>query len=107
MIDNSTCRSWKTSLECTVFILGFIVSSIYLLESINVNALGGDFFHYTYKIKDLGLENELINHNDLKELSKTGISKKLRAHPLGISLASVDLENLSTLNNYKNNIYAN
>jgi len=40
---------------CTVFILGFIVSLIYLLESINVNALGGDFFHYTYKIKDLGL----------------------------------------------------
>ena len=50
-------------------------------------------------------ENELINHNDLKELSKTGISKKLRAHPLGISLASVDLENLSTLNNYKSKIY--
>ena len=50
---------------CTVFILGFIVSLIYLLESINVNALGGDFFHYTYKIKDLGLENELINHTGL------------------------------------------
>ena len=50
-------------------------------------------------------ENELINHSDLKKLSKTGISKKLRAHPLGISLASVDLKNLSNLNDYKNIIY--
>ena len=48
---------------------------------------------------------ELTNHNDLKKFSKTGISKKLRAHPLGISLAAVDLENLQDVNNQKLKIY--
>ncbi len=50
-------------------------------------------------------QSELILNNDLKEFSKTGISKKLRAHPLGISLASVDLKNISLINNYKTIIY--
>ncbi len=50
-------------------------------------------------------QSELTKNNDLKKFSKTGISKKLRAHPLGINLASVDLKNLSTLNNYKTEIY--
>lgn len=36
-----------------VFIIGFIISLIYLAESINVNAFGGDLFSYTYKIKEL------------------------------------------------------
>ena len=48
---------------------------------------------------------ELMSHKDLKEFSKTGISKKLRAHPLGISLAAVDLDNLSNLNKHKKEIY--
>tara|TARA_B110001454_G_scaffold37426_1_gene36932 strand:+ start:1596 stop:2729 length:1134 start_codon:yes stop_codon:yes gene_type:complete len=50
-------------------------------------------------------ENELIDDIDLKKYSKTGISKKLRAHPLGISLATVDFENLKKLNNCKEKIY--
>ncbi len=50
-------------------------------------------------------QSELMNDENLKEFSKTGFSKKLRAHPLGISLASVDLENLVNLNKYKNEIY--
>ena len=50
-------------------------------------------------------QSELTKNNDLKKFSKTGISKKLRAHPLGINLASVDLKHLSTLNNYKTEIY--
>ena len=50
-------------------------------------------------------EKELEQKNDLKKFSKTGISKKLRAHPLGISLADVDLKNLSAINKYKNEIY--
>ena len=50
-------------------------------------------------------QTELMSHKDLKEFSKTGISKKLRAHPLGISLAAVDLDNLSNLNKHKQEIY--
>ena len=50
-------------------------------------------------------EKELNQNNDLKEFSKTGMSKKLRAHPLGISLANVDLKNLNEINKYKNEIY--
>ncbi len=37
--------------------------------------------------------------------SKTGISKKLRAHPLGIALAKIDFDNLLTMNKYKIDIY--
>jgi len=50
-------------------------------------------------------EADLSQDNELKEFSKTGISKKLRAHPIGIALANVDLENLNALNKYKNEIY--
>jgi len=50
-------------------------------------------------------QKQLSYHDDLKQFSKTGISKKLRANPLGISLASVDLENLNEVNNYKKEIY--
>ena len=50
-------------------------------------------------------EKDLEQNNDLNKYSKTGISKKLRAHPLGISLATVDFENLIKLNGYKNEIY--
>jgi len=50
-------------------------------------------------------EADLNQNKDLKKFSKTGISKKLRAHPLGVALANVDLENLNILNKYKNEIY--
>ena len=49
-----------------------------------------------------------INMDQLKEFnkfSKTGISKKLRAHPLGIALAKVDFDNLLTMNKYRLNVY--
>ena len=49
-------------------------------------------------------ENDLNEYNNLRSFSKTGISKKLRAHPLGICLASVDLEYLDILNKYRNEI---
>ena len=49
-------------------------------------------------------ENDLNEYNNLRSFSKTGISKKLRAHPLGICLASVDLEYLDILNLYRNEI---
>ena len=51
-------------------------------------------------------KDELVEHNNLKEFSKTGLSKKLRAHPLAISLASVDLDNLSNINYKKQKIYS-
>jgi hypothetical protein len=38
-----------------VFTIGFIVSLIYLAESVNVNVFGGDIFDYTNKIRELGL----------------------------------------------------
>tara|TARA_Y100000748_G_C15454142_1_gene472181 strand:+ start:225 stop:1361 length:1137 start_codon:yes stop_codon:yes gene_type:complete len=47
----------------------------------------------------------LENNEDLKKFKNTGLSKKLRAHPLGISMAYVDYKNLKTLNKYKNEIY--
>ena len=50
-------------------------------------------------------ENELSKLDNYKKYSKTGISKKLRAHPLGIVLASVDLKNLDSMNQIKNDIY--
>ena len=50
-------------------------------------------------------KDELILNHDLKKYSQTGISKKLRAHPLGISLATVDFENLQKLNSCKEKIY--
>ena len=50
-------------------------------------------------------KNELKNVDNLKKYQKTGISKKLRAHPLGICLANVDFDNLNILNNYKEKIY--
>ena len=34
-------------------------------------------------------EKEFLNNDNLKIYAKTGLSKKLRAHPLGISLAAV------------------
>ena len=50
-------------------------------------------------------ESDLNQNKELKKFSKTGISKKLRAHPIGIVLASIDLKNLNMLNKYKNEIY--
>ena len=50
-------------------------------------------------------ENELKNNFKLINYSKTGLSKKLRAHPLGISMASIDLKYISQLNKFKNEIY--
>ena len=50
-------------------------------------------------------KDELINHNDFKKFAKTGLSKKLRANPLGISLAAVDLANLDKINYEKHKIY--
>ena len=58
----------------------------------------------TYGHFDRHKEN-LINNNEFKKFSKTGISKKLRAHPLGICLANVDFDNLHIINNYKEKIY--
>ena len=51
-------------------------------------------------------QESLIKNDELKKFSKTGISKKLRAHPLGISLATVDFNNLKILNVYKEKIYS-
>tara|TARA_B100000886_G_scaffold337536_1_gene298439 strand:- start:689 stop:1822 length:1134 start_codon:yes stop_codon:yes gene_type:complete len=50
-------------------------------------------------------QESLKNIDEFKKFSKTGISKKLRAHPLGISLATIDFNNLKILNNYKEEIY--
>ena len=55
--------------------------------------------HFNRHGDELGKESKYIN------LSKTGLSKKLRAHPLGISIGYVDFKNLETLNKYKNQIY--
>ena len=55
-----------------------------------------------------GRHEKDLNQNDkFRKFSKTGISKKLRAHPLGICLAIEDFNNLSSLNNYKRKIYNN
>ena len=50
-------------------------------------------------------EKDFLNNDNFKIYAKTGISKKLRAHPLGISLAAVDLSNIEKINHYKKNIY--
>ena len=50
-------------------------------------------------------EKDFLKKDNLKIYAKTGLSKKLRAHPLGISIASVDLLNIDTINNIKHNIY--
>lgn len=50
-------------------------------------------------------EKELNNYDSLKKFSKTGLSKKLRANPLGITMAAVDLDNLDKLNKEKQKIY--
>ena len=50
-------------------------------------------------------KDELINHNDFLKFAKTGLSKKLRANPLGISIAAVDLANLDKINYEKHKIY--
>ena len=50
-------------------------------------------------------EKEFINSDNFKNYAKTGLSKKLRAHPLGISLAAVDLSNIEKINHSKLNIY--
>ena len=49
-------------------------------------------------------EKEFLNNDNMKIYAKTGLSKKLRAHPLGISLAAVDLSNIEKINNIKQNI---
>ncbi len=50
-------------------------------------------------------EKDFDNNDIFKNYSKTGLSKKLRAHPLGISLAAVDLSNLEKVNLLKQKIY--
>ena len=50
-------------------------------------------------------EKEFLNNDNLKIYAKTGLSKKLRAHPLGISLAAVDLSNIEKINSLKQKIY--
>jgi len=50
-------------------------------------------------------EKEFQNNDNLKIYAKTGLSKKLRAHPLGISLAAVDLSNIEKINSLKQKIY--
>ena len=50
-------------------------------------------------------EKEFLSKDDFKIFAKTGLSKKLRAHPLGISIAQVDLINLEKINYYKREIY--
>lgn len=50
-------------------------------------------------------EKEFINSDNFKNYAKTGLSKKLRAHPLGISLAAVDLSNIEKINHSKLYIY--
>ena len=52
-------------------------------------------------------QNELALSNELNKFSKTGLSKKLRANPLGISFAAVDLKNLDKMNKEKLKIYQN
>ena len=65
--------------------------------------------NYYYRMSLYGHFNrhseEFGKHSKYAFLSKTGLSKKLRAHPLGISLGYVDFKNLETLNIYKNCIY--
>ena len=56
----------------------------------------GHFNRHQKEIKELKIFNKF---------SETGISKKLRAHPLGIALAKVDFDNLLTMNKYKLEIY--
>ena len=50
-------------------------------------------------------ETELRENENLKSFSKTGLSKKLRAHPFSICLAKVDLKNIDKLNYHKTNVY--
>ena len=50
-------------------------------------------------------QKEIDQLKILERFSKTGISKKLRAHPLGISIAKVDFDNLLQMNKYKQDIY--
>ena len=50
-------------------------------------------------------QKEIDQLKTLEKFSKTGISKKLRAHPLGISIAKVDFDNLLQMNKYKQDIY--
>ena len=50
-------------------------------------------------------EIELNKNENLKSFSKTGISKKLRAHPFSICLAKVDLKNIDKINFHKTIVY--
>ena len=50
-------------------------------------------------------EKKFLEDNKFAKFTKTGISKKLRAHPLGISIASVDFDYLDKINLYKKDIY--
>ena len=49
--------------------------------------------------------DEFKEIKDLNFFKDTGLSKKLRAHPLGITLAYTDFKNLEKLNKIKNKIY--
>tara|TARA_B110000503_G_C7161650_1_gene419945 strand:+ start:1924 stop:3060 length:1137 start_codon:yes stop_codon:yes gene_type:complete len=50
-------------------------------------------------------EKEFEKNLDFTDFKKTGLSKKLRAHPLGISMAYVDFKYLDLINKYKIKIY--
>jgi perosamine synthetase len=50
-------------------------------------------------------EKKFLEDDKFTKFTKTGISKKLRAHPLGISIASVDFDYLDKINLYKKDIY--
>ncbi len=68
-----------------------------------------DNYEYFLKMSAYGHfnrhEKEFLKKSELNKFSKLGISKKLRAHPLGISLASVDLKYLDKVNKSKQLIY--
>ena len=55
----------------------------------------------------IGIVTNLREIKDLNFFKDTGLSKKLRAHPLGITLAYTDFKNLEKLNKIKNKIYKN
>ncbi len=65
--------------------------------------------NYFFKMSIYGHFNrhsdEFKEIKDLNFFKDTGLSKKLRAHPLGITLAYTDFKNLEKLNKIKNKIY--
>jgi perosamine synthetase len=68
-----------------------------------------DNYEYFLKMSSYGHfnrhESEFLKESKFIKFAKNGISKKLRAHPLGISLASVDLKYLDVVNKRKEEIY--